>query len=337
MGILKSVARNFVFPAITALGLEKAFNSSGNNRLVIMYHGVVKHYNPSLSVNHISLSDFEKHIVYLKKTFNIVSLSEIFSSYRSGKKLRDKKQIAITFDDGYENNFTNAYPILKKHNIPATIFVVSQALRNADFILWYDLLDVLKNKTSLKEFLSLSGFVSEDKRIEYDSVQNIGQLKRTFKKLNSKEKENILSTFRDRYKNEILLTDKEFLKTLSVAQMKEMIDSGLIEIGSHTHNHPNLEEIADEEIVYELTQSKNLLQSNLGVEIKSIAFPDGSYNQKVKDLALKAGYKNLLAVDFRLTDDNSDLNILPRYCISNTTTPESNFIQIHRSFSKIGF
>uniref|UniRef100_UPI00232FEA3E polysaccharide deacetylase family protein n=1 Tax=Acinetobacter baumannii TaxID=470 RepID=UPI00232FEA3E len=87
--------------------------------LILMYHGISKDSYNIFNTRHSGVNDFESHLKILKNNFHVISLSDFFES----KFIKGKKNIAITFDDGYLNNFTNAIPLLQKYNLPATIFV----------------------------------------------------------------------------------------------------------------------------------------------------------------------------------------------------------------------
>ena len=164
MRLIKTIARNYVFPFLTQTGLVKviASNASGN-RIIVMFHGVVKQTDFELSVNHISCIDFERQIKYYSENFKIVSLSDIFNSWHEGDV--KERLMAITFDDGYENNYTNAFPILQKYQAPATIFVVTKILESLDYVLWYDLIDLVKQKVSI-DFFKNKLIESNKRRIE---------------------------------------------------------------------------------------------------------------------------------------------------------------------------
>ena len=69
--------------------------------------------------------------------------------------------------------------------------------------------------------------------------------------------------------------------------LKEMSNSGLIEIGSHTASHPKLNTLDKERIEYELKNSKEVLESIIKKNITTIAYPSGLYNQDVLDMAQK--------------------------------------------------
>jgi len=336
VGIAKVVARKFFFPFVVETGLVRLLSGSVSaNRLIVMYHGVVRKTDFNLSVNHLSVYDFEKQIKYLATHFEIISLSEMFKSYREG--VANKKQIAITFDDGYENNYTNAFPVLKKYNAPATIFVVTKMLEQPDYLLWYDLIDLVKQKLDISFFKNNAQLLDEKKRYMIMQAEGWSDFKSKMKLLDIQEKELVIQRDSNEVKHALDGVDKEYRKLLTTEQMSEMISSGLIEIGSHTHHHPNLDEISSEAAKNEIEQSKKILEQKLKVEIKSIAFPDGAYNEQTIQLCKQAGYENLLAVDYKTASDSNDRNILPRFCISNTTTPESNIFQIYRAFKIKGF
>lgn len=90
--------------------------------IVLMYHRISDNGDdPDMT---ISTKNFERQMLYLKKNFNIVSSDEIVDGYMRNSRL-GKDIVAITFDDGFKDNYTDAYPILRKYNIPATIFIAT--------------------------------------------------------------------------------------------------------------------------------------------------------------------------------------------------------------------
>lgn len=92
---------------------------------ILMYHKI----NPNPSVGGYGLRvcprDFEKQVAYLARSgYNSISLAELADHHDQGKLL-PPRPVIITFDDGYQDNYTYAYPILKKYGMTATIFVVA--------------------------------------------------------------------------------------------------------------------------------------------------------------------------------------------------------------------
>lgn len=88
--------------------------------LILNYHSV-----GSISKFSLNIDEFEKQIIFLKNNYEIISLDGIEKN-KNYKKIN----IIITFDDGYEDNFLYAFPILKKYSVPATIFLVSDFIFN---------------------------------------------------------------------------------------------------------------------------------------------------------------------------------------------------------------
>ncbi len=88
--------------------------------IVLMYHRVGDNsHEPDMTVSN---SNFDCQMRYIKENYKISSLDEILDLYISGSTLTEDT-IAITFDDGHRDNYINAYPILRKYDIPASIFV----------------------------------------------------------------------------------------------------------------------------------------------------------------------------------------------------------------------
>lgn len=93
-------------------------------------------------------------------------------------------------------------------------------------------------------------------------------------------------------------------------QAKEMEDSGLIEIQSHTVNHAALATLDTNQLVLELRKSKYDIEKNLGRECDMIAFPYGSYNDAVLSAAERAGYKLRALVDDKTTEEAFSVNLV---------------------------
>ncbi|MGY6274695.1 polysaccharide deacetylase family protein [Methylomonas sp. MgM2] len=96
------------------------------NRFIILMYHMISTPESDKEIKYACPPElFEKHMAHLRlKKFNIVSLKTIEDYFVLGKSI-PQKTIAITLDDGFEDNYTNAYPILTKYNIPATIFLTT--------------------------------------------------------------------------------------------------------------------------------------------------------------------------------------------------------------------
>jgi len=330
--MIKNIAKNIAFPLITGLGIEKILSKkSKNNNLILCFHGV-SNFKSTINKRHMPVSQFEALITYLKRSFDIVSVQDIFTDTKA-----KKKRIALTFDDGYLNNYSIAWPILKKHNLPATFYITTESFEITNYCLWPEIFDALKIETPKEkiffndeEFHFIGGQLYNVKTnvAIYDYVKLMGEERQAaFKEFISKyDVKRILKTI-----------DPELAQFCSQEQIKEMSLSPLIEIGSHTHRHYNLSKINTELATQELKKSKEILETLIQKPVVSIGYPDGDYSEKIKDIAEDLGYKYQLAVSYTNDSDRTDQRIRSRYSISNSTSLDTNKILINQQFNKSGF
>ncbi len=88
---------------------------------ILMYHGIDAVSSTEYNTRFISQSAFEKQTRFFAENANCISLDSFFE----GNFDKDKMNLALTFDDGYQNNLTRALPILEKYNLPASFFITA--------------------------------------------------------------------------------------------------------------------------------------------------------------------------------------------------------------------
>ncbi len=109
---------------------------------VIMYHNIDYKKDSALSV---TPENFERQMRFLKSFgYNVISIDELAGLLKDKKPLKPKT-IAITFDDGFENNYSSAYPVLKKYKLPATIFVIVNEIGKEGYLTWSELREMSEN------------------------------------------------------------------------------------------------------------------------------------------------------------------------------------------------
>jgi len=101
---------------------------------ILMYHSI----DDNKVFFTVKLEAFEKQMKYLKdNNYNVISLTELIKTLESDQKIPEKT-VVLTFDDGFEDNYINVFPLLKKYNFPVTIFLVTglvgQKINNAQNI-----------------------------------------------------------------------------------------------------------------------------------------------------------------------------------------------------------
>ncbi len=334
MSIVKTLSRKLLFPTLVGMGVDKLLLAKNKKQqIIINFHGVSNIKGKRFNNRHLDSVEFEKLILYLKERYAIIPLKELFENYRSQKKV-PKKTIAITFDDGYINNFTVALPILKKHNVPATFYLITESLENKEFYVWPDVIDLIQKHT--KEDIKLTvgtfkypGFYCDTLKLSLTDLM----------KQSGSEREKHLNEIKQKYPIYISEAAKEpeLIKMIHKTELENYKDEPLIEYGSHTHLHYNLEHLNSEDCFKEVSVSKHIIEKIIKKPVLSLAFPDGSYNETTIVNSKKAGYENIVAVTYKLNENNKDPYILSRFTVSNSTTSESNLLRLAVDFDKFGF
>ncbi len=121
-------------------GIKNLLHTGKNKVDKLFPHGLILLYHRISNVGDdpfrlcISPENFDSQLKYLKKKFDVIPLSIMVEKMDKEHCLKDT--LSITFDDGYEDNYTNALPILEKHNLPVTVFVTSDKLDNPSPYYW---------------------------------------------------------------------------------------------------------------------------------------------------------------------------------------------------------
>jgi len=110
---------------------------------ILMYH----HFGNEESTLFVTPENFSRQMDYLKRrNYHVISLTELVRGIESNKKF-PHNTVVITMDDGYKDNYTCAYPVLKKYGFPATIFIIPGRMKTENgFMSWQDVKSVLRDK-----------------------------------------------------------------------------------------------------------------------------------------------------------------------------------------------
>lgn len=334
MKLTKKIARKFIFPSLMGLSIDKLIRmSSSNSILNIMYHGVVEKDTNFFSPRNLHHEQFEQQLIYLKKNFNIVRLKDAFEMIEH-KSRPKRKTITISFDDGLVNNLHMALPLLEKHEIPATFFISSVCVENMDLrCLWAEKIAALKYFYP-HETIKVGNYTFNN----YMEIHQQKGIETIIKNCHHDERDALLEELVEKYDliNKMNEIPEEAWRLMNKEQLIQFASSKYVDIGSHGHLHYNLGIIDKNKAIEDLKKSKTLLEQTIGKEVDMIAYPDGSYNQSIKDAAEKYGFKYQLAVNYLLDNDKNDRRILNRHGISSRTTFASNMIFLNLAFSKKG-
>ena len=215
----------------------------------------------------ISEESFDAQIRHLSRNYEVISMDEMV--LRSRKK-KSHFGVAVTFDDGYKDNYQFAYPILKNHKIPATLYMTTRFLAGDTHLWWFELWDRIGETTQL--CLNWN-----NERLEWDTSTLSGKhqcfeaVRELMLKTGTKGQEQILKQIS---KGESLRQYPGLC--LSSDDLVAMDKDGLVSIGSHTHTHFSLASLSESELVYEMDRSKKILESLLKKPVRHLAYPFGA-------------------------------------------------------------
>lgn len=144
---------------LVAIGLFGFWLSNQYVVPIMMYHSVNQEINPQVNIIHPV--HFMQQIAYLKENhYHVISLAELVEAIEFNRPL-SPKSVVITFDDGYQDNYTYAFKILKQYGFPATIFVVTGQIGKEGYLTWEQLREMEKNGLTIGSHTQTHSYLPE--------------------------------------------------------------------------------------------------------------------------------------------------------------------------------
>lgn len=280
--------------------------------VILLYHRVGPREDiwPSLS---IKPQDFERQIRYLCKAYQVLPLDKLVRYVQ--RKTLPQKAVVITFDDGYKDNYTYAYPILKKYNVPATIFLTTGHIGHGEPF-WWDKVAYLIQNTTL-ETLELDELGVYPLHSIGDKLEAISRVKEGLK-IYSEEKKNLLIEKLVIVSGVDIPVNLGKKLILSWDEVREMKDGG-IAFGAHSVTHAILTKLLPEEAKYEIVQSKKDIEDKLGQVITAFSYPNGDFNTELIKFVQESGFTCAVTCIPRMVSPRTSLHELGRI------QPDGNF------------
>lgn len=300
-------------PITLAAGL--ASPAGGRAKLLItIFHRVLERPDPLLP----DVPDIERftwQMKFLADHFNVLPLHEAATRLQDGSL--PARAAAITFDDGYADNYTIALPILRRFGLPVTVFVATDYLDGGRMFNDTVIELVRRLPGNQADFASI-GLDTQPCATLADRRALVARLIGHFKYQPSDERRQIVEDMAARF-GVALPTDL----MMSTAQLQALGSTTGVEIGAHTHTHPILSKISPQKAADEIRVGKNALESLLQTPMRLFAYPNGrptkDYGPEHVDMVRSAGFDFSVSTAPATAKRSSDPHQLPRFTPWDTT------------------
>lgn len=277
----------------------------GGKVQIFIFHRVLDEFDP-LMPDEPDRERFEQMAVMIARVFNVIPLTEAIE--RLKRNVLPSRAACITFDDGYLDNYTNALPILRKYNLPATVFIATDYM-NGD-MMWNDI--VIESVRSYAGTLRLDEIDIVDASCA--GVEKKRKLLETLipriKHLTQAMRSELVGKVADQcgYRPERLMMHEN-----EVAALR---DAG-ITIGAHTCSHPILKVLGDATAEDEISRSRETLESVLKEKVSLFAYPNGrpgeDYTTRDVEIVKRLGFVAAVSTRKMVATARDSIYEIPRF------------------------
>jgi peptidoglycan/xylan/chitin deacetylase (PgdA/CDA1 family) len=250
--------------------------------VILGYHRVAECQHDPFDLA-VTPDELDEHLALLARIARPVTLHDAVTELAGGRIV--SRTVCVTFDDGYEDTLTAALPLLRKYNVPATVFVTTG---NSGAPFWWDVLaHCVMEPTHLPDRIALD---VRGRRKVY-RTGNRAQLIRAVATLcrssDPAERTDLLLAL----KEQVQWRDSGSIpRALHAHEIESLAAEPLVDIGAHTVTHPPLATLAAARQRSEIEESRQALASLTGAPPRSFSYPHGSLDAGTRELVRQAGF-----------------------------------------------
>ena len=276
--------------------------NSGRHLTILYYHSAAG-------------KNLRRQMLYLRRYYRILPLEEALDELRmpssERKYVRDRRTlISLTFDDGYDDNYTHAYALAAELQVPITIFLIPGYIDGANSFWWADRL-IRHSRVDQVSFEGHTYYLNQQQerkalaQVIDDHVSNAPSFT---------EQEKFLISFCELLAIPLSIMPKEKpAPLLTWTKVREMEESGWVSYGAHTVHHPDLERLTDPaEVLREVGDCRTVLEQQLGHPVSTFAYPYGNIGDHGLRAVEQAGYKWAVTIVSGLNTHQSNPHLLYR-------------------------
>ncbi|HPT49230.1 MAG TPA: polysaccharide deacetylase family protein [Accumulibacter sp.] len=279
----------------------------GTKLLVFIFHRIVARHDPLLPAEP-DAAQFDWMVRFVSRNFNVLSFGRALALLQTNRL--PAASACITFDDGYQDNFSVAAPILRRHGVVGTFFIATKFVGGGR--MWND--DIIEAVRACPNGIvdwSEFGLGTHDLTALHGRLVAIGEVLDKLKYFPHRQRETIAREIARRAG----LPDKSALM-MNAAELKALRDAGM-ELGSHTHSHPILSKLSERDAEREVAQGKAELEAILGEPVTSFAYPNGNTQRDLgprdAEIVKRLGFLGAATTDWGVASDRTDPFLIPRF------------------------
>jgi peptidoglycan/xylan/chitin deacetylase (PgdA/CDA1 family) len=274
---------------------------------ILTYHRVNDERDPFFPG--VPTAVFAAQMEYLARNFTVCNLDDAVDAL--GRRDVPPNAVAVTFDDGYRDNYVHAFPILRAFGVPATVFLATDVIGSGR-MLWHDRVFTAFRQTRKTVLHDGAGRTSYVLTTTADRLAAQLKVLELLRRLEEGER----TVWIDRLIEQLDVREPEDGTGLMLAwdEVEAMSRQG-VTFGSHTATHPILSRLSVPRQVEEVVRSKEAIERHTGRPVRSFAYPNGraqDFGPETKDALRAAGYAYAVTTIFGLNGPGDDVFELRR-------------------------
>lgn len=275
---MRDIIKNLIFQTFRILGVYRFYRRKVRDKAVVLtYHGILPEI-PRVNGsdfeyrNFVTAKQFEDQIRFLLKHYRPLKVADFYEENNTVAG-----GFLITFDDGFRNNYRYAMPVLQKYNLQGCFFISTDLIGTRQY-LWTEQVTLLLEKTT-KSQLELT--LDSNKRFEIATPEQKEaaslEIRRHMKRMPLQQRNAVLAQLKEQLSDvalEVGSQEEERYLFMTWEEVRAMIEGGQA-IGGHTHTHPILSTLTEEESQQELELSRTAIETHTGQPCLSMSYPNG--------------------------------------------------------------
>ena len=244
---------------------------------IFLFHGVINKSDYEVrnyTNKHLENDTFYRLMCELKEKGNSVSMEEVIEHW-AGRRAFPGRSFAVTFDDGFENNYSVAAPILRDLGIPATFYVTTDFIEN-NSMSWIDRIEYCLEQVERRSLV----FKWDSQRYSFcnteDKIRILNHIREKVKSDCSLNPNLVANDVFDQLGIEQVQSSNDDIDLkMNWQQVRELSEDDGFTIGGHSHTHRTLSFLGKEELEAEIERSTKLLLEKAGVSPRHYSYPEG--------------------------------------------------------------